>query len=73
MAQVPQTLYVAEIDSEFLILLPPPLKSWDGSHVPPHPVSSMLGVEPRVLCVVDKHCPKSYMSCPYYQFFSMVE
>lgn len=65
MVQVPQSLYVAEIDSEVLILLPPPLKSWDGRHAPPHPVSAMLGVEPRVLCVVGKHSPKSHISWNY--------
>lgn len=41
--------YVAEIDLEFLILLPSPPKCWHNRDTQPHCVHAMLNIEPKAL------------------------
>lgn len=48
----PQTPYVAEDGLGFLILLPPPLESWDSRKAWSRLVYVVLGNKPRILCPV---------------------
>lgn len=49
---------MAEDDLELLNLLFSPPKGWDPKHVLQHPVSLVLGIEPRILCMFGKHSAK---------------
>lgn len=47
--------HVAQNDPELLSLLLIPPKCWDYRHAPLHPVSWVLGMEPRASCILGKH------------------
>lgn len=52
---LPQTHFVGEGDLEYLILLPLPLECWENGRVSPWPVSKVLGMEPKLSCVVGSY------------------
>lgn len=54
---------MAKDDLELLNLLSSPPKCWDPKHVLPHPVSLVLGVEPRISCMFGKHSTKIGAFC----------
>jgi hypothetical protein len=55
MYPMPQTLHEAEGDLEHLILLTPPLESWDYRCALPHSVYLVLRIESRALWMLGKY------------------
>lgn len=54
MSQAGLNVHVAREDLEILRLLFPPSKCRDDRHTLPYPVYMVLGIEPRVSCVLGK-------------------
>lgn len=48
-------LSLGKDDTELLIFLYPPPKCWDDSCIPSCQVYVLLGIEPKALCVLQKH------------------
>lgn len=64
----PRTGCVPKNDLEFLILPSLPLESWGYRHASPHPVSVVLGMDPRALHMLDGHFT-SWASPVLFTFF----
>lgn len=56
-AVCPWSCYVVEDKLELMIPLPPTPSSWDCRHVPSHPLYVVLGIKPRISCMLGELSP----------------